>query len=138
MIMVILLVLFHLFDDEVFYVIFYLIVLDCYDSGAFIFCPLNYAGLKLRDYQLFGVNWFYNRYNASLGAILCDEMGLGKTCQVRIKKMTCDFYFDLENRVFFTDDQLPFCSKLRGKSGQETTAPGCVSFVSRQQLDQRI
>lgn len=65
------------------------------------FCPLNYAGLKLRDYQLFGVNWFYNRYDASLGAILCDEMGLGKTCQVRIKKMTCDFYFDLYNLDVF-------------------------------------
>ncbi|XP_013389093.1 chromodomain-helicase-DNA-binding protein 1-like [Lingula anatina] len=38
-------------------------------------------GIKLRPYQLSGVNWLIERYARSHGCILGDEMGLGKTCQ---------------------------------------------------------
>lgn len=35
----------------------------------------------LRPYQIEGVKWLLERYNASLGACLADDMGLGKTLQ---------------------------------------------------------
>ncbi|KAH7910603.1 SNF2 family N-terminal domain-containing protein [Hygrophoropsis aurantiaca] len=40
------------------------------------------AGVKLKDYQLLGVNWLYLLYRKKLSCILADEMGLGKTIQV--------------------------------------------------------
>ncbi len=46
---------------------------------------LGLSGAKLRDYQLFGVNWLissYSRKKEQQGCILGDEMGLGKTIQV--------------------------------------------------------
>jgi SNF2 family DNA or RNA helicase len=36
---------------------------------------------QLRDYQVAGVNWIIDQYNAGVGGILGDEMGLGKTIQ---------------------------------------------------------
>ncbi|KAJ3186102.1 Chromodomain-helicase-DNA-binding protein 1-like [Irineochytrium annulatum] len=39
------------------------------------------AGVKLRDYQLQGVQWMNSLYSHGLGGILADEMGLGKTLQ---------------------------------------------------------
>ncbi|KAG4306157.1 hypothetical protein PORY_000145 [Pneumocystis oryctolagi] len=38
--------------------------------------------IKLKRYQLFGVNWLNLLYKKRLSGILADEMGLGKTCQV--------------------------------------------------------
>ncbi|XP_068876899.1 chromodomain-helicase-DNA-binding protein 1-like isoform X2 [Aphelocoma coerulescens] len=39
------------------------------------------TGIKLRPYQLEGVNWLVKCYEVQHGCILGDEMGLGKTCQ---------------------------------------------------------
>ncbi|KAG5518909.1 hypothetical protein PMAC_002440 [Pneumocystis sp. 'macacae'] len=38
--------------------------------------------IKLKRYQLFGVNWLNLLYKKKLSGILADEMGLGKTCQI--------------------------------------------------------
>ncbi|QSL64134.1 hypothetical protein MERGE_000289 [Pneumocystis wakefieldiae] len=38
--------------------------------------------VKLKRYQLFGVNWLNLLYRKKLSGILADEMGLGKTCQI--------------------------------------------------------
>ncbi|CCJ28193.1 unnamed protein product [Pneumocystis jirovecii] len=38
--------------------------------------------IKLKRYQLFGVNWLNLLYRKKLSGILADEMGLGKTCQI--------------------------------------------------------
>ncbi|GBG24435.1 Chromodomain-helicase-DNA-binding protein, putative [Hondaea fermentalgiana] len=38
-------------------------------------------GLKLRSYQLEGLNWLAFNYANKRGSLLADEMGLGKTCQ---------------------------------------------------------
>ncbi|KFP29753.1 Chromodomain-helicase-DNA-binding protein 1-like, partial [Colius striatus] len=38
-------------------------------------------GIKLRPYQIEGVNWLVQCYEVQHGCILGDEMGLGKTCQ---------------------------------------------------------
>ena len=40
--------------------------------------------MKLRPYQIAGVNWMIDRYYHGDGCILGDEMGLGKTCQVPV------------------------------------------------------
>jgi len=52
---------------------------------------LLFPGIKLRPYQIEGVNWLVQCYEAQHGCILGDEMGLGKTCQV------CLLVFLLEN-----------------------------------------
>ncbi|XP_061861120.1 chromodomain-helicase-DNA-binding protein 1-like isoform X1 [Colius striatus] len=39
------------------------------------------TGIKLRPYQIEGVNWLVQCYEVQHGCILGDEMGLGKTCQ---------------------------------------------------------
>ncbi|XP_040854238.1 chromodomain-helicase-DNA-binding protein 1-like isoform X1 [Ochotona curzoniae] len=39
------------------------------------------TGIRLRAYQLEGVNWLAQRFHCQNGCILGDEMGLGKTCQ---------------------------------------------------------
>ncbi|MGH0142092.1 UNVERIFIED_CONTAM: hypothetical protein FKN15_023028 [Acipenser sinensis] len=39
------------------------------------------TGIKLRSYQLDGLNWLVQCFNNQHGCILGDEMGLGKTCQ---------------------------------------------------------
>lgn len=43
---------------------------------------LGGAELKLRDYQLDGLNWLVNSWCRGHSVILADEMGLGKTIQV--------------------------------------------------------
>ncbi|CAL1541161.1 unnamed protein product [Lymnaea stagnalis] len=42
----------------------------------------NWGDLKLRSYQLEGVDWLLSCYHSGHGCILADEMGLGKTCQI--------------------------------------------------------
>lgn len=39
------------------------------------------TGIRLRSYQLEGVNWLVQCFHGQNGCILGDEMGLGKTCQ---------------------------------------------------------
>ncbi|GAA5976119.1 hypothetical protein JCM11641_003285 [Rhodosporidiobolus odoratus] len=39
-------------------------------------------GIKLKDYQMLGVNWLNLLYKRGTSCILADEMGLGKTAQV--------------------------------------------------------
>ncbi|XP_074119361.1 chromodomain-helicase-DNA-binding protein 1-like isoform X1 [Sminthopsis crassicaudata] len=39
------------------------------------------TGIRLRPYQLAGVNWLIQRFQLQHGCLLGDEMGLGKTCQ---------------------------------------------------------
>ena len=40
------------------------------------------ANVKLKDYQMLGLNWLNMLYRRNTSAILADEMGLGKTAQV--------------------------------------------------------
>jgi SNF2 family DNA or RNA helicase len=44
--------------------------------------PIYKSNLRLRDYQVQGVNWVLKNWYGQRGCILADEMGLGKTCQV--------------------------------------------------------
>lgn len=44
--------------------------------------PCGWGAMKLRPYQIAGVNWMIDRYYHGDGCILGDEMGLGKTCQL--------------------------------------------------------
>ncbi|KAL2865796.1 DEAD/DEAH box helicase [Aspergillus lucknowensis] len=38
--------------------------------------------LKMKNYQIVGINWLYLLFEKELSCILADDMGLGKTCQV--------------------------------------------------------
>lgn len=38
--------------------------------------------IKLKDYQVVGINWLSLLFDRELSCILADDMGLGKTCQV--------------------------------------------------------
>ncbi|EAW09434.1 DEAD/DEAH box helicase [Aspergillus clavatus NRRL 1] len=38
--------------------------------------------LKMKDYQVVGINWLSLLFDKKLSCILADDMGLGKTCQV--------------------------------------------------------
>ena len=38
--------------------------------------------MKMKDYQVVGINWLYLLFRNNLSCILADDMGLGKTCQV--------------------------------------------------------
>ena len=52
-------------------------------SNGFFPQPLIMApGVKLKDYQLVGINWLALLFRKGLSCILADDMGLGKTCQV--------------------------------------------------------
>ena len=45
--------------------------------------PSNMAkDIKLKDYQVVGINWLSLLFDRNLSCILADDMGLGKTCQV--------------------------------------------------------
>ena len=45
--------------------------------------PFNMAkDVKLKDYQIVGINWLSMLFEKRLSCILADDMGLGKTCQV--------------------------------------------------------
>jgi SNF2 family DNA or RNA helicase len=43
--------------------------------------PELVTGGKMRDYQLFGINWLIQLFENGMNGILADEMGLGKTIQ---------------------------------------------------------
>ncbi len=43
--------------------------------------PSKNLQAKLRDYQLFGLDWLHFLYSFKFGGILADDMGLGKTVQ---------------------------------------------------------
>lgn len=62
---------------------------DCKCNKSFLF-----PGIKLRPYQLEGVNWLVQCYEVQHGCILGDEMGLGKTCQVCLLLLENDLCFN--------------------------------------------
>ena len=52
-------------------------------KGGFFDQPMSMAeDVKMKDYQVVGMNWLNLLYNAGHSCILADDMGLGKTCQV--------------------------------------------------------
>ena len=48
--------------------------------------PELVTGGKMRDYQLFGINWLIQLFENGMNGILADEMGLGKTIQTVSEK----------------------------------------------------
>lgn len=56
---------------------------DWGDSAVKIEQPMNVGNtrLRLKPYQLVGLNWLYLMRQNNLNGILGDEMGLGKTVQ---------------------------------------------------------
>lgn len=51
--------------------------------GGFFGQPISMAeDVKMKDYQVVGMNWLNLLYNSGHSCILADDMGLGKTCQV--------------------------------------------------------
>ena len=56
---------------------------DWNDSAVKIEQPMNVGNtrLRLKPYQLIGLNWLYLMRQNNLNGILGDEMGLGKTVQ---------------------------------------------------------
>ena len=52
-------------------------------KGGFFGQPVSMAeDIRMKDYQVVGMNWLNLLYNAGHSCILADDMGLGKTCQV--------------------------------------------------------
>lgn len=52
-------------------------------KGRFISQPgIMCDDLKMKDYQIVGINWLSLLFERELSCILADDMGLGKTCQV--------------------------------------------------------
>lgn len=52
-------------------------------KSGFFGQPISMAeDIKMKDYQVVGMNWLNLLYNAGHSCILADDMGLGKTCQV--------------------------------------------------------
>ncbi|XP_015731819.2 chromodomain-helicase-DNA-binding protein 1-like isoform X2 [Coturnix japonica] len=83
-------------------------------------------GIKLRPYQLDGVNWLVQCYQVQHGCILGDEMGLGKTCQ------TISLLLYLTKKLANKERSLILCplSVLSNwKEELERFAPG-LSFVT--------
>jgi len=54
------------------------------ENPEFLNVPKDLSGveLRLRDYQLTGINWMINNMKKGNSLLLADEMGLGKTVQV--------------------------------------------------------
>ena len=51
-------------------------------DGIFLLSqPKTIRNVEMRDYQLYGLSWMYDRYKKAMNCILADEMGLGKTLQ---------------------------------------------------------
>ena len=50
--------------------------------GVFSQPAIMAENVKLKDYQVVGINWLSLLFNRKLSCILADDMGLGKTCQV--------------------------------------------------------
>jgi SWI/SNF-related matrix-associated actin-dependent regulator 1 of chromatin subfamily A len=58
---------------------------DCISAGATAVKeqPSNITpSLRLKSYQMVGLNWLVVMHNQNLSGILADEMGLGKTIQI--------------------------------------------------------
>lgn len=51
-------------------------------QGLFQQPPNMAKDIKLKDYQIVGINWLSMLFERKLSCILADDMGLGKTCQV--------------------------------------------------------
>ncbi|KAE8352096.1 SNF2 family N-terminal domain-containing protein [Aspergillus coremiiformis] len=52
-------------------------------KNRFICQPgIMHEDLKMKDYQIVGINWLSLLFENELSCILADDMGLGKTCQV--------------------------------------------------------
>uniref|UniRef100_A0A8C4TUH1 Chromodomain-helicase-DNA-binding protein 1-like n=1 Tax=Falco tinnunculus TaxID=100819 RepID=A0A8C4TUH1_FALTI len=84
------------------------------------------TGIKLRSYQIEGVNWLVQCYEVQHGCILGDEMGLGKTCQ------TISLLLYLTKKIMNKERFLILCplSVLSNwKEELERFAPG-LSFVT--------
>uniref|UniRef100_A0A8C8AU53 Chromodomain helicase DNA binding protein 1 like n=1 Tax=Otus sunia TaxID=257818 RepID=A0A8C8AU53_9STRI len=81
-------------------------------------------GIKLRPYQIEGVNWLVQCYEIQHGCILGDEMGLGKTCQVCLLILETD----LSNKERFLI-LCPLSVLSNWKEELERFAPG-LSFVT--------
>lgn len=89
-------------------------------------CREEARGIKLRPYQLDGVNWLVQCYQVQHGCILGDEMGLGKTCQ------TISLLLYLTKKLTNKERSLILCplSVLSNwKEELERFAPG-LSFVT--------
>lgn len=53
------------------------------NKGKFLPQPsVMSESIKMKDYQIVGLNWLALLYEQGLSCILADDMGLGKTCQV--------------------------------------------------------
>ncbi|XP_031230793.1 chromodomain-helicase-DNA-binding protein 1-like [Mastomys coucha] len=95
------------------------------------------TGIRLRSYQLEGVNWLVQCFHCQNGCILGDEMGLGKTCQ------TIAFLIYLVGRL---NDEGPFLilcplSVLSNwKEEMERFAPGlsCVMYTGDKEERARL
>ncbi|KAB1260950.1 Chromodomain-helicase-DNA-binding protein 1-like [Camelus dromedarius] len=95
------------------------------------------TGIRLRPYQLEGVNWLAQRFHCQNGCILGDEMGLGKTCQ------TIALFLYLTGRL---NDEGPFLilcplSVLSNwKEEMERLAPGlsCVAYAGDKEERARL
>uniref|UniRef100_A0A8D0G3W7 Chromodomain helicase DNA binding protein 1 like n=1 Tax=Strix occidentalis caurina TaxID=311401 RepID=A0A8D0G3W7_STROC len=81
-------------------------------------------GIKLRPYQIEGVNWLVQCYEIQHGCILGDEMGLGKTCQVCLLILE----IDLSNKERFLILS-PLSVLSNWKEELERFAPG-LSFAT--------
>nr|XP_030121863.3 chromodomain-helicase-DNA-binding protein 1-like isoform X2 [Taeniopygia guttata] len=84
------------------------------------------TGIKLRPYQLEGVNWLVQCYEAQHGCILGDEMGLGKTCQTI--SLLLYLTIKLSNKARFLI-LCPLSVLSNWKEELERFAPG-LSFIS--------
>ncbi|EPY89993.1 hypothetical protein CB1_000061028 [Camelus ferus] len=101
------------------------------------FSARDVAGIRLRPYQLEGVNWLAQRFHCQNGCILGDEMGLGKTCQ------TIALFLYLTGRL---NDEGPFLilcplSVLSNwKEEMERLAPGlsCVAYAGDKEERARL
>lgn len=95
------------------------------------------TGIRLRSYQLEGVNWLVQCFHCQNGCILGDEMGLGKTCQ------TIALLIYLVGRL---NDEGPFLvlcplSVLSNwKEEMERFAPGlsCVTYTGDKEERARL
>eukprot|EP01031_Cornospumella_fuschlensis_P035051 gene35051-42450_t len=79
------------------------------DTDALVSQPPTMKSCMLREYQLEGLNWLVQNYNAGINCILGDEMGLGKTIQsiaffshcIHVRKLSGPFLVVVPLTVLF-------------------------------------